>query len=60
MKMDDSCNFALVRVITWCNRFKQRKACRKKIDKELLSIAWHPTRVWHWCRTKDEKKRKIN
>ena len=37
--------FVLVRRIGWCYRFKQHKACRKKRDKELISISWHPTRV---------------
>ena len=30
------------------NRYKQQKARKKKIDEELLPVAWHPTRVWDW------------
>ena len=29
-----------VRPVAWCNRFKQRKAFKKDISKELLPIAW--------------------
>ena len=38
-----------VRLTAW------HKACKKKIDKELMPIAWHPTRAWDWFMTKDEK-----
>ena len=34
----------LVRLMAWCSRYKQREAY-EKIDKELMPIAWHPTRV---------------
>ena len=27
----------------------------KKINKKFMPIAWHPTRVWDLCMTKDEK-----
>ena len=33
-----------VRLMVWCNRFKQRKTFKKDITKELMSVAWHPTR----------------
>ena len=26
------------------------------MDKELLPVAWHPTRMWDWYMSKDEKK----
>ena len=29
----------------------------KKIRKELMLVAWHPTRWWDWCKSKDEKKK---
>ena len=36
-----------VRLMAWYNRFKQHKACeKKKIDEELLPVAWYATRVW--------------
>ena len=31
------------------------KHAKTKINEELMPIAWHPTRVWDWCMTKDEK-----
>ena len=42
---DDPINIVFVRLIAWCNRFKQSKAGGNNIDKKLLPIAWHPTRV---------------
>ena len=43
---DDSANIIRVSLKTWCNRHKQRKACKKEIRKELMSVAWHPIRLW--------------
>ena len=31
-------NIFNVRPITWCNRFKQHKECKKEISKELMSV----------------------
>ena len=45
-----------VRLMTWCNRFKQRKACKKEIREELMLVAWHPTRRWDWCVSEDNRK----
>ena len=28
---------------------KKRKAQKVKIKKELMPIAWHPSRYWDWC-----------
>ena len=33
---------------TWIDKFKQRKACKKEVTKELMPVAWHPTRCWGW------------
>ena len=41
----------------WHNGYKKRKAQRAKIRKELMPIAWHPSRWWDWCIPEDEKKR---
>ena len=41
----------------WHNGYKKRKARRAKIRKELMPIAWHPSRWWDWCIPEDEKKR---
>ena len=42
--------------MAWHNRFKQKKACEKEISEQLMSVAWHPTKWWDWCISKDEKK----
>ena len=31
-------------------------ACKKGITKELMTVAWHPTRWWDWCIPEDDKK----
>ena len=33
-----------VRLMAWHNRFKQLKVFKKDVSKELIPIAWHPTR----------------
>ena len=30
----------------WRNRFKQCKVFKQKSRKELMPLAWHPTRWW--------------
>ena len=32
-------NPGLDNLITWCNEYKQRKVCKKEIDKELITGA---------------------
>ena len=41
------------------NRYKKCKAQKTQIKKELLPIAWHPSRWWDWCQ-KTKKKRLKN
>ena len=36
---DDPETIIHVRVMVWCNRYKQRKACKKEISKWLMSVA---------------------
>ena len=44
-----------VRLMAWCNRYDQRKACKKEISKELIPVGW---RIWlDWCIPEDEKKK---
>ena len=43
---DDPETIIHVRLIAWCNRYEQRKACKKWISKELFSVACHPTGWW--------------
>ena len=30
-------------------------AQKAQIKKELIPIAWHPSRHWDWCMSEDEK-----
>ena len=32
------------------------KHVQKYISKELMPVAWHPTRWWDWCIPEDQKK----
>ena len=41
----------------WYEGYKKRKAQKAQIKKELMPIAWHPSRWWDWCITKDEEKK---
>ena len=42
---DDPETIDHVRLMTWRNRFKQCKSCKK----EIMPLAWHPIRWWNWC-----------
>ena len=53
--VDDPETIIHVRLMTWCNRYKQLKACKKEKNKELMPIAQHPKRSWEWCMSQDEK-----
>ena len=43
-------------MIKWYDRYQKPKFQKAKIKKELLPIAWHPSRWWDWCVSEDEKK----
>ena len=43
------------KLIKWYNDYQKWKAQRAKIKKELMPIAWHPSRWWEWCVPQDEK-----
>ena len=45
-----------VRILAWQNKFEKRKLLKKDINKELMPVAWHPTRWWDWCMSGDENK----
>ena len=45
--------------MNYCNRYKQRKTCLKKISKKLMSASWHLRGWWDWCMPEDEKKKEI-
>ena len=38
-----------------CNRFKQGKALKKEISKELMLVVWHSARWWDWCVPEEKK-----
>ena len=40
----------------WYEGYQKRKAQKAQIKKELMPIAWHPSRWWDWCIPEDEKK----
>ena len=40
----------------WYDGYKKRKAQKASIKKELIPIAWHPSRHWDWCMSEDKKK----
>ena len=46
------------RVIKWHDEENHQKymAQKAQIKKELMPIAWHPSRYWDWCMSEDEKK----
>ena len=35
--------------------YKKRKAQKVQIKKELMPVAWHPSRWWDWCVPEDGK-----
>ena len=51
---DDYCNDD--ELIEWYNGYQKRKAQKAQIKEELMLIAWHPSRCWDWCVSKDETK----
>ena len=48
----------VIRLLTWQTKFEKRKELekkKKKLNQELMSAVWHPTRWWDWCVSEDEK-----
>ena len=43
-------------LIKWYDGYQKRKIQKAQIKKELMPIAWHPSRWWDWCVPEDEKK----
>ena len=35
-----------LKLISWFNKYNQARQYKNKIDKELMPMIWHPTRVW--------------
>ena len=42
-------------LIRWHNVYKKCKDKKAQIKKELIPIAWHPSRWWDWCVPNNEK-----
>ena len=40
----------------WYDGYQKRRSQKAQIKKELIPIAWHPSRYWDWCMSEDEKK----
>ena len=47
------------KLIEWYEGYQKRKAQKAQIKKELMPIAWHPSRWWDWCVPEDEKKETV-
>ena len=43
-------------LIKWYEGYQKRRTHKAQIKKELLRIAWHPSRYWDWCVLDNEKK----
>ena len=48
------------KLITWSNRYKHHKIFDKEIDRETMSISWHPERRYHFRVLKDKTKKQIS
>ena len=44
------------KLIEWYDGYQRHKAQKAQIKKELIPIAWHPSRWWDWCVPEDNKK----
>ena len=43
-------------IAEWYDEYKKRKTQKTQIKKELMPIAWHPSRWWNWCMPENDKK----
>ena len=49
--------FVPARFRTHCLKVVEKcKAQKAQIKKELMRVAWHPSRWWDWCVPEDKKK----
>ena len=44
------------RLMSWYRRYKLCESCKKDMIKELMPVAWHPTRWWDWFMPEDEER----
>ena len=54
---DDPDTIIHFRLLPWRSNFKKCTALKKKITEQLMPIAWHSRKWWHFCMTEDEKKK---
>ena len=52
---EDSNTTILIRLLAWHTEFEKRRKLKKELNKELMSVAWHPKRWRNWCVSEDEK-----
>ena len=52
---EDPNTIILIRLLAWHTKFEKHKELKKKLNEELMSVAWHPKRCWDWCVPEDEK-----
>ena len=38
-----------VKLVAWCNEYKQCKTLINDLSKQLMFVAWHPLTWWDWC-----------
>ena len=53
---DDLDTVILIRLLAEHIKFEKRKTLTKRLNEELMPIAWHPRRWWNFCLSEDEKK----
>ena len=53
---DDPDSTILIILLAWHIKVEKRKALKKKLNEELMPVAWHPKRWWNFCVLEDEKK----
>ena len=42
-------------IIDWQKGYQKRRTQEAQMEKELLPIAWHPSRWQDWCMSEDKK-----
>ena len=49
------CDYNNYNFFEWYDRYQKRMTQKAQIKKELLPIAWYPSRQWDWCVANNEK-----
>ena len=53
---DNPDTIIITRLLAWHMKFEIRKALKKELNEELMTVAWNPNRWWDWCVSEDENK----